>query len=281
MDEINPRQPNRYSTDRHETRRAQLSLAGCSLIRDSAVAGPGNRRGHRWALPIAFAFCALASACTESPSPAASSLAPDPPQSTANQLPQQAGQPIDTLDMAAHLVAVRGAALIGNEQAVQAHLEASAEGMRRAMKLADPSRPIDRELARVAAKGIPGVRSAVWVDHENLLGIVASNEARSYATIDAICIALEPFGDTLGVVVNLQSGAARTGDDLEILSRNCQLAPGDRAFLQRVRQIDAIAPEIRAQHKANQALQVQGDTAEAQRRQQESLRILEQTTPEM
>jgi hypothetical protein len=195
--------------------------------------------------------------------------------------PQQAGQSIDGLDTAAHLVAARGAALIGDQQAVQAHLEASAENMRRAMKLADPSRPVDREMARVAAKGITGVRSAVWIDRENVFAIVVSNEARSYATIDAICIALEPFGDTLGVVVNLQSGAARTGDDLEILSRNCQLAPGDRAMLQRVRQIDAIAPEIRAQHKANQSLQAQGDPAETQRRQQESLRILEQTTPEM
>jgi hypothetical protein len=195
--------------------------------------------------------------------------------------PQQAGQPIETLDTAAHLVAAHGAALIGDEQALKAHFEASAEDMRGSMKLADPSRPMDREMARVAAKAIPGVRSVVWIDRENVFAIVASNEARSYATIDAICIALEPFGDTLGVVVNLQSGAARTGDDLQILSRNCQLAPGDRALLQRVRQVDAIAPEIRAQHKANQSLQAQGDPAEAQRRQQESLRILEQTTPEM
>ncbi len=198
-----------------------------------------------------------------------------------DQRPQQAAKPINTLDMAAHLVAVRGAALIVDQQAVQAHLEASAEAMRRAMKLADPSRPVDREMARLAARGIPGVRSVVWIDRENVFAIVTSNEARSYATIDAICIALEPFGDTLGVVVNLQSGAARTGDDLQILSRNCQLAPGDQALLQRVRQIDAIAPEIRAQHKANQSLQAQGDPAETQRRQQESLRILEQTTPEM
>jgi hypothetical protein len=63
---------------------------------------------------------------------------------------------------------------------------------------------------------------------------------------------LDPLGDTLGVVVNVQSGAATTGDDLEILSRNCQLEGGDRAFLQNNRQVDVLSPAIRAQHKANQ-----------------------------
>jgi hypothetical protein len=93
----------------------------------------------------------------------------------------------------------------------------------------------------------------VWFDRENLFAIVERNEQKSYQTIDAICMKLEPLGDTLGVVVNVQSGAAATGDDLEILSRNCQLAPGDRAMLQKNRQIDVIAPEIREQHKANNA----------------------------
>lgn len=55
------------------------------------------------------------------------------------------------------------------------------------------------------------------------------------------------------MVVNLQSGAATNGDELEILSRNCQLDPGDRAFMRKARQVDVLSPEIRAQHKANNA----------------------------
>ena len=76
------------------------------------------------------------------------------------------------------------------------------------------------------------------------------SEGRNQATIDAVCIALEPLGDTLAVVVHLQSAAARTGDELEVLSRNCQLAPGDRALFQQDRQLDVIPPEIRARHQA-------------------------------
>ena len=55
----------------------------------------------------------------------------------------------------------------------------------------------------------------------------------------------------LAVVVNVQSTAARTPDQLDTLSRNCQLAPGDRALLQRERQLDVLDPAIRAQYRAN------------------------------
>ena len=41
----------------------------------------------------------------------------------------------------------------------------------------------------------------------------------SLGTIDDICVGLEPLGDTLGVVVNLQSRAAKSGDELEIPRR--------------------------------------------------------------
>ena len=97
------------------------------------------------------------------------------------------------------------------------------------------------------------IEEAVWLDRENLFAIVEQNEQKSQQTIDEICTQLDPLGDTLGVVVNLQSGAATSGDELEILSRNCQLEPGDRAYLQQTRQVDVLSPAIRAQHKANQA----------------------------
>lgn len=110
--------------------------------------------------------------------------------------------------------------------------------------------------------------------------IVSTNEACSQRTIDDICIELEPLGDTLGVVVNLQSGAARSGDELEILSRNCQLAPGDRASMQRHRQMDVVPPELRAEHKRNNA-HPPSDPERLRRQQEEAMRILEATTPEM
>jgi hypothetical protein len=149
------------------------------------------------------------------------------------------------------VIAVNAAALRGDPTAVEANLHRAHDNVRRSLKLPDPSRPIDPELARVAAKRVDGVRSVVWLDRENMLVIVSRNEQKSQSTIDAICLQLDPLGDTLAVVVNLQSGAATTGDELEILSRNCQLAPGDRALLQEYRRVDALSPAYRAQQQAN------------------------------
>lgn len=165
----------------------------------------------------------------------------------------KAGQPLNPIETASKLAGVRSAALVGDQEAVQAGVEGIANDIKRSIKLADPTRQVDRENARQVAKTVPGVRSVVWFDRENLFAIVERNEQKTYETIDAICMKLEPLGDTLGVVVNLQSGAARNGDELEILNRNCQLEPGDRAFMQKERKVDVIDPEIRKQHKANNA----------------------------
>ncbi|QDH70473.1 hypothetical protein [Marilutibacter alkalisoli] len=180
----------------------------------------------------------LLSACSQAPEP---------------QRPQQAGQPLDPIETAARLAALRGAAMTGDQEAVQRQFTALHTDMMRSMKVPDTSRRIDPEAARATARTVPGVRSVVWVDRTNLFAIVERNEQRSHATIDAICMALEPLGDTLAVVVNLQSGAARTGDELEILSRNCQLGEGDRALFQQNRQLDVVPPGIRAQHQAEKA----------------------------
>lgn len=191
--------------------------------------------------------------------------------------PEQAGQSPSSLETAARVASIQGAALVGDQEAVRRNVEAMNEDFRKAIRLSDPARAVDREQARAVAREVPGVRSVVWLDRENLFVTVESAEARSYRTIDRICVMLEPLGDTLGVVVNLQNSAARDGDELEILSRNCQLASGERALLSREREIDVIDPEIRALHRANQALSNQ--SAEDLARQEESLRILERSTP--
>jgi hypothetical protein len=190
---------------------------------------------------------------------------------------EQAGRPILPTNVLATVASVQGAAIAGDQEAMQRSLEGSGEDLRKSIKLADPNQAVDREGARQAARKVEGVRSVVWLDRENLFVIVDSNQARSYSTIDSICLQLQGLGDTLGVVVNLQSGAARTGDELEILSRNCQLAPGDRAMLSRERQVDVIDTEVRAQHRANQALSQQSE--EDLDRQRESLKALEASTP--
>jgi hypothetical protein len=173
-----------------------------------------------------------------------------PPDQPAAAGPQR-WQESDPGQLTRDVASVDAAALRGDQRAVKANLQAAQDNFRRSMKLPDPTRPIDHELARAAAKRVQGVRSVVWLDRENLFAIVGQNEQKSQQTIDAICLQLDPLGDTLAVVVNLQSGAAKTGDELEILSRNCQLQPGDRAFLQQNRQVDVLSPAIRAEQKAN------------------------------
>lgn len=164
--------------------------------------------------------------------------------------PQQAGQPMDPLHTAAQLAEVRVSALTGDQAGVQRGMDAMHQDMMRAMKLADPSRPIAPEAARSIARAMPGVRSANWMDRHNLLVRVDGAQLRSHQTIDTLCLALEPLGDTLAVVVHVQDAAPANHDGMDTLSRNCQLAPGDTSMFVRQRTVDALDPAMRAQQRA-------------------------------
>ena len=173
------------------------------------------------------------------------------PPDDAQSRPQQAGQPMDPVRTAARFAGIRAAALTGDQQGVERNMHALSEDLRRSMKVPDGSRRIDPERARRAALALPGVRSVSWVDGSNLLVRVDGAGFRSQRTIDDVCVALEPLGDTLAVVVHLQNAAASTSEEMDTLSRNCQLAEGDYALMQRERQMDVLDPEIRRQHRIN------------------------------
>lgn len=196
---------------------------------------------------------------------------------TAEPTPQQAGKPMDPLQTAAKIADAHGAALRGDNEAAAEAIGSMQDDLRRAVKLPDVMRRIDPVEGRAAANRVEGVRSAVWIDHENLLALVNDAAHRSQQTIDRICLEMEPLGDTLGVVVNLQNATAKNADELKILSRNCQLAPGDRAFMQRERQVDVVAPEVRRQYKA---MKLEGEALKAELEKQErAMRALEASTP--
>ena len=157
---------------------------------------------------------------------------------------------MDPLRTASHMAGARMAAITGDQAGVQRNMQAMSEDMRRAMKLADPTRPINPEAARGIARGMPGVRSANWIDRNNLLLRVEGADLRIQQTIDELCYRLEPLGDTLAVVVHLQNAAPANRDQMDTLSRNCQLTEGDVAFAQRQRSVDALDPMVRAQQRA-------------------------------
>ena len=165
--------------------------------------------------------------------------------------PQQAGQPMDPVRTAGHMAGARLSAIAGDQAGVQRNMDAMSEDLRRAMKLADASRPIDREAARSIARTMPSVRSANWIDRHNLLVRVDGAQWRSQQTIDDLCVQLEPLGDTLALVVHLQDASATHPDQMDTLSRNCQLPPGDEAMFVTERKVDALDPAMRAQHRAN------------------------------
>ena len=199
---------------------------------------------QRW-LIAAATTCVIATGCSEAPGGEATRT------ETARQ-PQQAGQDTNPFVTAGHLVAVDAAALAGDQRAMQAHIEAMQKDTMRSMRLADPSRRIDHEAARAAVRLLQGVRSTVWIDRENLLVMVGGSRYRSMDTIDNVCLALEPLGDTLGVVVNLQDVTATTSEGADTLSRNCQLRAGERALFQQKRKVDVLDPEVRRVFRAQQ-----------------------------
>ena len=159
----------------------------------------------------------------------------------------------------------------------QRQAEVLQHSLQQAARAPDPARRIPPEAARAAVRSVRGVRSAVWVDNENLLVLVDANAQRSHQMIEEICYQLEPLGDTLGVVVNLQSAAARNADELAILSRNCQLLPGQRAVAQPHRQLDALSPEVRAQYREGKA----AIEAERQRRHTQGDKAALEAIPEL
>jgi hypothetical protein len=166
--------------------------------------------------------------------------------------PPRAGEPINPYVAAAHIVAARADALVGDTRGAQKHVQALVGGVARSARLPDATRPIDREAARAAVRPIAGVRSAIWLDRENLAVMVDGTRYRTMSMIDSVCRALDPLGDTLAVVVHVQDATATTVDGATSLSRNCQLPAGQRALFQAKREVDVVSPDLRAAFKAQQ-----------------------------
>jgi len=160
--------------------------------------------------------------------------------------PQQAGQPLDPAKTAVHIVGAHVAAATGNQKGAETHVREIVGDMRRSARVPDVTRPINRESALAAVRTLPGVRSVIWMDRENLVVMVDGQGHHSVAKIDEVCLALEPLGDTLAVVVNVQDATATNGDEAMTLSRNCQLPEGQRAAFQKKRQVDVVDRETRA-----------------------------------
>lgn len=197
-------------------------------------------RNLQW--PAAGALFALAcmAGCQSQPSDATS-------RERARQAPRTT-----PLSVAGRVAAARAGALLGDRKTVEQNVQGMAKDMLHDGRIPDPARPIDHEAARAVVRPLQGVRSVVWMDHNNLLVIVGGAAYRNMAMVDRVCDALDPLGDTLAVVVNVQDVTATTSEGADAVSRNCQLAEGQRAILQPKRQIEALDPATRKIFRSQQ-----------------------------
>jgi hypothetical protein len=200
----------------------------------------------------------------------------------------------DPASIARHMGAIRAATAAGNDTAMRAGVDAMNTASRQAMRLVDPGRSVDREAARAAVQQLPGVRAAGWIDRTRLLAVTARDDVGAEAMIETVCLRLEPLGDTVGVVVSVQDAAA--GGRPRETSRGCQSARGEQADPQLPPPVSAstrvqtggtgVAGALPAHGEARLA-PVAADSKQAEdpeaneARNEESMRILEETTPEM
>lgn len=201
---------------------------------------------------VAFALCCAAvSACNEQPSTA----------TVVDAKPERAGQPLNPVDTAARIAAINAAAVAGNQDVVEREFGALHADMMKSVRAPDASRKIAPEAARAIALKHPGVRGAAWVDRQNLLVRISGPEFKTYSMIDSLCKRLEPLGDTLWVTVNLQDVTATSGDAVNTLTQNCQLAPGEHAILEQARNMDVVDPSLRAKHAEDNARVRRGESS--------------------
>lgn len=202
----------------------------------------------------------------------------------------------DQPSVARHMGAIRAATAAGDDTAMRAGVDAMNTASRQAMRLVDPGRAVDREAARAAVQQLPGVRAAGWIDRTRLLVVTARDDAGAEAMIETVCLRLEPLGDTVGVVVSVQDAAA--GGRPRETSRGCRSAPWEQADPQ-PQLPSSVSASTPAQtggtgvagampaHGEARLVPVEADAKPAEgseaseARNEESMRILEETTPEM
>ena len=125
---------------------------------------------------------------------------------------------------------------------------------------------VRRAAARRELAAMPGVRGAGWVDRMTVLLLVSSRGA-AHSTLSDACRHLAAHGDVSGLAVRVQEVAADTAAAATLQGECRPAGPAAMRALQAPAAGDG-APDPAAE-------------AERIRRQQESLRILSESTPEL
>lgn len=166
---------------------------------------------------------------------------------------EDAGPPSNPFVTTAQIATARGDALVGDQRAAKEDVDAIGHDLQHFARMPDPAHPIDHEAARAVVRRLSGVRAAIWLDETRLAVMVDGPAQRSIATIDRVCQALAPQGDTLAVVVQLEDQTAKAADAATSLSRHCVLPVGELAFLQKKREVEIVSPGLRTAFEAQLA----------------------------
>lgn len=167
----------------------------------------------------------------------------------------------------------------GDGERAVARLDALGAELHRQALLADRGNAVRREAARVELAGLPGVRGAGWVDRMTMLVLVPAGGG-AHGMVAEACRRLAGHGDATGLAVRVQEVAA-SGVAGATLQGECRqgrpgvhLLPGVRVPL----------PGTGPSAGAGQGRSAEEDpeaAAQRRQRQEESLRILSETTPEL
>jgi hypothetical protein len=174
----------------------------------------------------------------------------------------------DHSDVAAdgEIEAIGRDARAGDGDAATARLADLGAQVHRDALLADRGSAVRREAARRELAAMPGVRGAGWVDRMTVLLLVSSHGAAQSAVSDA-CRRLATHGDVSGLAVRVQEVAANAGAAAS-LQGECRQGRPDAARVTQEPGTSAGPADPAAE-------------AERRRRQEESLRILSDSTPEL
>lgn len=169
----------------------------------------------------------------------------------------------------------------GDGEGAAARLADLGARVHREVLLADRGSAIRREAARRDVSDIAGVRAAGWVDRMTVL-LVMSSRGGGHSTIAEACRRLARHGDVTGLAVRVQEVA---GDEVAAGALQGECRPG----MQASDPVDPLQPfpgtPLRArggQDALADAEPEDPEAAQARRlREEESLRILSESTPEL
>ena len=245
----------------------------------------GYRQVRDWLGPDAGPSAARSQATGAPAVPAAAAepavaMVPQQPQRSLVAAPPAAADRHAEAAAADEVEAIGRDARAGDGARAAARLADLGAQVHREILLADRGSAVRREAARRDVAAMPGVNAAGWIDRMTMLLVVSARGA-GQSTVSAACRRLATHGDVSGLAVRVQevAGGSVGADSIQLECRR-DMATGEAG---QPRWFSGTSMRPLAPADAYGAQEAEGPeaVAERHRREEESLRILSETTPEL